>query len=321
MGIQMETEISPVISIVMLVYNHEKYLDHALRSIFSQKLEVPFEVVIGEDCSTDQSRDIIDKWKAKYPSIIKPIYRINNVGMDENVNEVLWGCSGKYIAWLEGDDYWIDNNKLNKQYLFLENNEDYIGVTHNVQVVDADEKRTPENQIQYPMQKEGIFSFWNFQKGEWPGQTGSLFHRNIFNIMNGEEKQFFCDCHANGDSRVLGVLLLKGRIKILPEIMSAYRFVTVGGDNWNSLVYGRNYHYIYYQKTRQLERMLSGLSGKKISLSGQRYQAFAGALLKSIRSGRVKDRKIFLQILKNEKNIIGVSIYCFKLAIKHIGKK
>lgn len=313
-------ENKPVISVAMLVYNHEKYLEQALQSIFDQEIDVPYEVVIGEDCSTDNSRKIINEWIKKYPEVLRLLPQEHNLGMHENFNRVLFSCEGKYVAWLEGDDFWLDVNKLQKQYTFLEENPDYIGVTSNVFVVDALGNRKPDIQRNYPMQKEGDFRLKDLARGRKPGQTGTFFYKNIFNEMKGEDRKLICGCHANGDIRLLGMLLLHGKIKIMQEAMSAYRFVTVGGSNWNSFTYGKNFTQIYYDETLELEVLLSELDNRKIKLNVARYRHIASALLIVVRSHKKEDIDILKSIVKKEKNKIGVLFYCVELAIKHIVK-
>ena len=96
----------PVISISCVTYNHEKYISEAVDSFLMQETEYAFEVVIGEDCSTDKTLEIVKKYKEQYPRIIKLIEWPENVGAEKNWLTVLENCKGKYIANCEGDDYW-----------------------------------------------------------------------------------------------------------------------------------------------------------------------------------------------------------------------
>ena len=132
-----------LVSVWMITYNHEKYISQALESILMQKSNYDVEVVIGEDYSTDQTRKIIQEYEKKYPTIIKPIYHKENVGAIRNAFEFcLPKLKGKYIACLEGDDYWTDPNKIQKQVDFLENHPDY-GLVHS----DADYLYEKENRL------------------------------------------------------------------------------------------------------------------------------------------------------------------------------
>ena len=120
---------NPLVSVHMITYNHEKYIAQAIESALMQKTNFDYEIVIGEDCSTDKTRKIVDTYAKKYPDKIKLILNEKNIGMIPNFIKTLNMCRGKYIAMLEGDDYWTDPYKLQKQVDFLETNPDY-GLVH-----------------------------------------------------------------------------------------------------------------------------------------------------------------------------------------------
>ena len=110
-----------LISVVVTTYNQEKYIEEALEGILMQKDCPDFEIIIGNDCSTDFTGEIIEKYSKKYPDIIKVLPRTRNLGMQLNLKDCFKNCSGDYIAICEGDDYWIDCHKLKKQYELLKN--------------------------------------------------------------------------------------------------------------------------------------------------------------------------------------------------------
>ena len=105
----------PVVSIVSATYNHEKYIAEAIDSFLMQETDFPFELLIGEDCSTDGTKAIVKNYAEKYPNIIKPIFWEQNVGAAKNWLTLLGVAKGDYIANCEGDDYWTDKNKLQIQ--------------------------------------------------------------------------------------------------------------------------------------------------------------------------------------------------------------
>lgn len=121
----------PVISVFMLAYNHGPYIAQAIQSILDQKTDLDYELVIGEDCSTDNTRAVITSFKERYPEKIRVIENTTNVGMHENFLRTLFSCRGKYLCLCEGDDYWVNPNKLDIQYQFLEANPDYVLVCGN----------------------------------------------------------------------------------------------------------------------------------------------------------------------------------------------
>lgn len=112
----------PLVSVWMITYNHEKFIAQAIDSVIMQKTNFDYEIVIGEDCSTDRTREIVLEYKAKHPDKFKLLLQEKNVGMMQNFIVTLKTCNGKYIALLEGDDYWTDPLKLQKQVDFLQAN-------------------------------------------------------------------------------------------------------------------------------------------------------------------------------------------------------
>jgi glycosyltransferase involved in cell wall biosynthesis len=105
----------PLLSVNMITYNHEKYIVQAINSVLMQKVDFTYEIVVGEDCSTDGTRAILLEYKEKYPQIFNLILHEKNVGIARNVQAVDKACRGEYIAVLEGDDYWSDPHKLQIQ--------------------------------------------------------------------------------------------------------------------------------------------------------------------------------------------------------------
>lgn len=119
----------PLVSVKTITYNHEKYIAQCIEGILNQKTNFDFEYIIGEDCSTDKTMDVIQEYAAKYPDIIRVITSEQNVGATLNDQRTDDACRGKYVAFCEGDDYWTDPYKLQKQVDFLEANPNY-GLVH-----------------------------------------------------------------------------------------------------------------------------------------------------------------------------------------------
>lgn len=123
----------PLVSICCLVYNHEPYLRECFDGFLAQKTNFDFEVLIHDDASTDGTVDIIREYESKYPDIIKPIYQTENQyskGVKVSATFNFPRAKGKYIAMCEGDDYWTDPLKLQKQVDFLESHQDYVMCSH-----------------------------------------------------------------------------------------------------------------------------------------------------------------------------------------------
>ena len=120
---------TPIVSLLLLTYNHSEFIAQAINSILEQKVNFDYEILIGDDCSSDGTCEIVDSYAKKYPNLIKTIRSEQNVGALRNEKRLMEASQGKYIAFLEGDDYWVDQFKLQKQVDFLEANPDY-GLVH-----------------------------------------------------------------------------------------------------------------------------------------------------------------------------------------------
>ena len=111
------------VSVLCITYNHEEYIRTALESLINQKTSFRYEVIVHDDASTDGTASIVREYADKYPDLIKPVLQSNNQyskGVDIIRTCILNYAEGKYIAFCEGDDCWIDENKLEKQYLLME---------------------------------------------------------------------------------------------------------------------------------------------------------------------------------------------------------
>lgn len=129
------------VSVFMLTYNHEASLSRALKSVFDQQHNFSFEVIIGDDRSTDGTRQIIADYQQKYPGVIKAILNRRNIGVSRNAINVFKACKGDYIAILDGDDYWTDTSKLKRQIDFLESNPDFVLSCHRYEKYLVEEER------------------------------------------------------------------------------------------------------------------------------------------------------------------------------------
>ncbi|MBD8082323.1 glycosyltransferase family 2 protein [Chryseobacterium caseinilyticum] len=123
---------TPDICISMLTYNHGKYITDALQGILSQNTAYSYKIVLADDFSTDNTRQLLLEFQKKHPSLIKLILQDKNVGAAGNNSVLHEHIEGKYVAALEGDDYWTEPDKLQKQVDFLEKNQEYSMCFHNV---------------------------------------------------------------------------------------------------------------------------------------------------------------------------------------------
>ncbi|WP_232457183.1 glycosyltransferase family 2 protein [Burkholderia ubonensis] len=126
----------PVISVVVLCYNLESYIGECLESVMNQEVDVPFEIIVGDDGSVDNSVSVIESVRARYPNAITLITHENNVGYSRNLADVMAHASGEYIATIDGDDLMLPG-KLARQFEFLETQREFGMVAHRMRTVDA----------------------------------------------------------------------------------------------------------------------------------------------------------------------------------------
>lgn len=124
-----------LVHIEMVTYNHELYISQAIESVLMQKTTFKYRLIIGEDCSTDQTASIVREYAEKYPEKITAIINDKNLGVVENIKQVREFVVAKYVAILEGDDYWTDPLKLQKQVDFLEGNAEFVLCFHDVKIL------------------------------------------------------------------------------------------------------------------------------------------------------------------------------------------
>jgi len=123
------------LSVCIFTYNHNAYIGKAIESALTQVTDFEFEIVVGEDCSTDGTREIVEYYQRKFPKKIKAFFNQSNLGMMRNNAYTISCCNGEYIALLDGDDYWINDNKLQKQVDFLEANQNYSLCFHDGRIL------------------------------------------------------------------------------------------------------------------------------------------------------------------------------------------
>jgi len=219
-----------IVSVCMITYNHEKYIREAIESVIHQKTDFDFELVIGEDFSTDNTKRICQVYSEKHPQCIRLLNSEKNLGVIPNFIRTLKSCSGKYIAICEGDDYWINPFKLQKQVDFLENNTNYSLCFHDALILWDNKSKSPEYFCP-PNQKET--SIINDVINNWFVPSASIVFRGIY------IKSFpdWLNNIYNGDYALLLLLASKGKLKYVNEVMSVYR----KNDGALSAGIGKNY--------------------------------------------------------------------------------
>jgi glycosyltransferase involved in cell wall biosynthesis len=229
-----------LVSVCITTYNHEKYIEQCLDSILNQQTNFQFEIVLGEDDSTDSTRVICKQYAAKYPDKIRLFLRsrgdvifINGKPTGRfNFIENLKSARGKYIALCEGDDYWTDPLKLQNQVDYLESNESFTGSFHDSLTINE----THENRVLKPFRvyDKNIFEL------EDTISTTALFHTSsfVFRVSLLYLPSWFVKVQS-ADMALFAIIASKGPLYRIDATMSVYR-KNIGGIT-NSITV-KNYH-------------------------------------------------------------------------------
>lgn len=222
-----------MISIAVITYNHEKYIKTALDSVISQTYNVnDLEIIVGDDGSTDNTVNILREYENRIPFM--HVFAHDNWGISKNIYYTFQKCKGEFIAVLEGDDYWIDNEKLNKQLNIIRRN-NCLAVASNMLIVDKN-SRPSEGKL-HEEWKSHTFSFEEIQ--EYQTQLfypSSLLFKNIF-LNSGDKYSIIRDASKYGGSHsgMINLLGSLGDIYYMEECLAAWRKVISGGSNYSSM--------------------------------------------------------------------------------------
>ena len=224
-----------VVSVSMVTYNHEKYIAKAIESVLVQKTNFKIELVIGEDCSKDNTRAICVDYKNKNPEIINLRLYNKNVGMATNAEENLKACKGKYIALLDGDDYWVDDYKLQKQVDALEKDPSLIGSFTNYSIIDNEGNLIKERALEYGFADGYIVGIDEFLKKYKAYPTCTV----MFRVDNFDFIPNWFKIASQPDTVILSFLHLQGDFIYLDDVTLHYRKNPNSITNDNNIVVNR----------------------------------------------------------------------------------
>lgn len=214
MELDLECSIRPKVSIQMITYNHEKYIHRSISSLLMQRTDFDFEIVVGEDFSTDKTRIIIENLASRYPGKFKLLFNSRNIGALANQLAVSEASTGDYIAICEGDDYWNDPNKLQKQVDFLDNNDDVGLVYGNAYLLMPDgylKKRLPRIIQKF----EDLLSFNGI------GTATTCFRRDMYDKFRSETSELL-EAWVMGDYPFYLWVYLNSKIYGFSDYFSVY---------------------------------------------------------------------------------------------------
>ena len=276
----------PIVSVHMITYNHAPYIAQAIQGILQQKTNFPFELVIGEDCSNDETREIVFEYQLKYPRVIRVITSDKNIGMIMNWCQIMKECRGKYIALCEGDDYWTSPYKLQKQVDFLDSHTECSACFHNVNV--EFENNPERNHIFHNTNMKDVFTLFDIVSGHFIPTCSTIFRAGLF----GEFPSWYLKMPM-GDWPLHVLNAQYGDYGYINEILANYRVhdggtwssqsrvdilkKTISAENVVNHYLNYKYKYIFRNKKSNWYKEIA-----YIELENNNSTGFVNALLKSV---------------------------------------
>jgi len=243
---------TPKVSVVVLTYNHARFIDEALQSVFAQRTDFDFEILITEDCSTDGTREIVKRYAREHPSVITLLLSERNQNDNDVLTRALRVARGELIALLEGDDFWTSRDKLQRQVCFLDAHPECASCVHNAWIVDETGVRQPETFC--PIGWQGPFTTRDVLRANFIPTCSTMLRRTVVDSL----PSWFDRAIAQDWSLHL-LCSERGAIGYLDEVMAAYR--AHAGGLWSGS-----------DTVGQLRRMVRSLEEVN-DFTGRRYAA------------------------------------------------
>jgi len=270
----------------MIAYNHASYIVQSVGSVLEQDTPFAFELVVGEDCSTDGTRVLLRRLSDEHPGRMRLLLPERNQGMMANFMATLSACRGRYVALCEGDDYWVDPHKLRKQVAYLEDHPGASVCFHNAWIEDPEGGRSPFHPVS-PGRSFGARDLL----GRWLMPTASVVFRN-----DGPSTfPPFFDGATHGDLALFLLLAERGSLDYLDEIMSVYRLHPGGiTTSFQGVAFNRRQIAFLKEMDRYFEGKHNELLRRRI---GALHRSNAIHLLASSGPGGRTDRRAALREL------------------------
>lgn len=308
----------PMVSVVVLTYNHEKYIKQALDSILMQKVNFNYEILIGDDASSDNTVKILKEYQNKYPNVIKLFLNKKNLGATHNAYNLLKIARGYYLASCEGDDFWTDENKLQIQVDCLNENKEFVACAHDFEIVDENNKKYKKQYLSW-IKRKTIFSIYDFDGIYLPSHPNTFLRRNL--IYEGKVcLEYLIETHSMiGDRTLLLLYLLMGKFITLKKVMSSYRIVRINRNSVTSKIYSDVYKSLIddYDITKKMES-IADKYGYIIKFNAIRKIIFAKAILCTFLYADKRFVRVAYKILKESKNNYKYIFYIFYYSFQKI---
>jgi glycosyltransferase involved in cell wall biosynthesis len=225
----------PSVSVAMLAYNHGPYIERAIEGVLSQETDFPVELLIGEDHSTDNTLEIARHYECAHPGRVRVITSDQNVGGKKNLQRLESACTGKYIAYCEGDDYWHDPKKLQKQVAFLEVHPDYVLVHTEFRTVSIGTGHVVPNAARQPRDLDDGDAYNELLAGRRLVLTLTTCARtSVLRKVLAECPECYDPEYLMGDTQRWLELARRGRVKCLHEVTSTHLLLPESASQSNN---------------------------------------------------------------------------------------
>lgn len=295
------------VSVIVLTYNHGKYIRRAIESALMQRTDFHYEILVGDDASTDATPHILQEYAEKYPEKFRLFLREKNLGASRNGYELAVNARGKYIANLDGDDFWTDEEKLQIQSDFLDSHPQYIGCSHKYTIVGEDDLPISSAPTINWVSNKTVFKLKDFKGGILPGHPSTIMKRNIF-INPKHDYSIIYKAHNMISDRTSSLITLAlGDYYIMDRSMGVYRCrLKYGGDNLTSILYLTDKNailndYIFTCKLQEYAEQILLVNG---GFETRKRELFVSAVFKAVVNRDSEQMKAAKKIFREARNSI-----------------
>ena len=271
--IQEGDEIRPTVSVVITSYNSSKHIKQAVESVLEQRVSFPIEIVISDDCSQDDTISIAENFREQHPAVFCVIARTKNVGTQRNYYEAFERSRGKYIAWLDADDYWTDPEKLTIQVSALEADASLMICGHYVRWVSRESQRQVQRE-RFPALPPGRYGMESILRSNFLPSPAVMFRNGLQRQM----PDWYFDVSPLTDWPLYVTAAQRGDILLLDRVMADYTL------NADSAFWGEG-EFFWYKQNAEFYSRLEGMVAPRFRRTirrekGFRYEAMAYILRK-----------------------------------------
>ena len=246
------------VSVTLLSYKHAKYIRQCLDSILAQKVNFRYEIIVGDDCSEDGTKEILLEYKEKYPDIFVLVLNEKNQGATRNAYNIAKLCRGEYISGGESDDYWIDDNRMQKEADFLDTHPEYVAVFTNFINVDPNGDNPYISMLSWQVNKK--YTMKSLLRYGMVLHGNTCMRRNVLPTSGEKYEKVRFAAPTMGDVVLRTMIYDKGPVFCLPDVTHAHR---EGGADKTSFFSNQvsksiDYSYMYCTIIDALEEYFDG---------------------------------------------------------------